>query len=124
MPPLLLLLPVGTDETTEYLPGRTASTWDVAKWLTVEGAPLDGEHDEAARYAEPVRLYREHDRQVADWRRWALHGERDATGAAQDRMGVALEDSLRATRRVIRQLGLVGQELPAELGHVDEGRPW
>lgn len=39
VPPLLLIFPVGDEETIEVLPGLTMNTWDAARWFTGE-APL------------------------------------------------------------------------------------
>lgn len=84
VPPILLVLPLGKEETVEVLPGEHRSTWAVAKWFGGQSAfpagdvdvprdPLVGSEDDNnawAATAPPVVFHADHDRFVADWS-WA-----------------------------------------------------
>jgi len=102
VPPLLLLVPVGTQEETEVLPECSRDSFRVAQWFAGE-VPFPGEDDAAyiASIADswrvagdsPLELYRAHDR-AATAEMWALAasgpGEReDFAGAAAALRGEA-----------------------------------
>lgn len=67
VPPLLLVFPLGEEESPEALPGEPASAWSALKWFTGEADRLPGD-TEATSDTVTVRLYRDHDRLVEEWR--------------------------------------------------------
>lgn len=67
VPPLLLIFPLGQEESLEILPGEGAPSWGALKWFTGESDRLPGD-TEAASATGTVRLYRDHDRLVEEWR--------------------------------------------------------
>ncbi len=84
--PLLLLFPVGTEDTIEVLPGRSVDTWAAAKWFSGEAifpTHWPDDHEKAWRElretALPLQLYREHERMLE--RRSAKISERDGQRA-------------------------------------------
>ena len=126
VPPLLLIFPFGNEQAVEFLPGRTAETWAAAQWFTGEAPEPDWDIESATttvvggwpqrltRYSQPVALYRQHDRYVADWARWRTFGdERD-----HERV-LSAEEMLASTREHMRSLDIVPPELPVELAHID-----
>lgn len=66
IPPVLLLFPLGREETTEVLPGQDADTWKALKWFTGEDSRLSSA-DLAHQDTQPVELYRKHDELLHDW---------------------------------------------------------
>lgn len=126
VPPLLLIFPFGSSSTVEHLPGQTADTWEAAQWFTGEAPPPGWEQTDSDtvvggwpqrfnRYSRPVALYRQHDRYVADWRKWATFGdEKD-----HDRV-LSAEEMLASTREHMRSLDIEPPALPADLAHVDQ----
>lgn len=67
VPPLLLIFPLGQEESLEALPGSPAPAWASLKWFTGESDRLPGD-TEATSDPATVRLYRDHDRLVEEWR--------------------------------------------------------
>lgn len=67
IPPAELLFPVGRERDVEVLPGERTDPWTALKWFNGESdrLPSDTEftQDNAA-----VRLYREHEQAVEEWR--------------------------------------------------------
>lgn len=144
--PVLLLFPIGRDETMQVLPSQEMGTWQALKWFAGEGDFLvrddagrwlpDPMHDRKASRAVP--LWRRQDEVLADWRRARMRAEaaRKAAdvpsvgdeeriahqhAAAQwDRAVEQAERELRAVRREIKDIGLTPTELTPNLRHVDD----
>lgn len=145
VPPLLLVFPIGQQETMEVLPGMAVDVWDAAKWFTGE-APLalewDEDHsvaqvlDHAAWEGNAAQLYREHDR-LLNARRETLNAagaarmrakgapdaeERDLhlqVAASEERHARELEQALRDHRAHMRRVGITPPALPTDLTHID-----
>jgi transcriptional regulator with XRE-family HTH domain len=121
VPPVLLMLPLGSEPTVQPTPGFSASTWDVAKWwagdiMSIEPGPQWGSFD--IDELQPVAIppfYREHDERVGDVyraRRASIDVERDSA--------VPLK-RLRDLRRSMTNAGVLPPELPDDLaGEVKE----
>ena len=119
--PVLLVLPLGRQETVGALPGRDIPTWEAAMWFCGGGelrqTPAGLEvfwNDDGV-----VPLFLEHQRLASD-----LH--EDQVGRA----GAVTDDDIKLWRGMVRQLrdmrsrlrkrGLAPPPLPAELANVDE----
>lgn len=104
VPPLLLILPVGSEPETEILPGRVAETWRAATWFTGE-TPLsvEPEYDEQGVFtgftqstqdfndwvlgARPLEMFREHERLLMNWRMELIHATGDMAAVAEAQPG-------------------------------------
>lgn len=95
VPPLLLILPVGSEPETEVLPGIVRDTWDAAQWFTGE-APFtrndSQDFNEWALGARPLDMAREHERLLMNWRMELSHatGDMAAVAEAQPESALAL----------------------------------
>ncbi len=135
VPPLVLVLPIGTHPTTEVLPGVAPPTWQAAKWFTGEAElPVqepDGTwQDTVGDPTWPTRYFREQDELVGRWRETDRRAA-DARSRAgrepswDERLERAeeelrrYEDLLRRHRSHMRDLGLDPGPLDAELAHID-----
>jgi hypothetical protein len=67
VPPLLLVFPLGQEESPEVLPDESAPVWAAAQWFTGESDRLPGD-TKTTSDTGVVRLYRDHDRLVEEWR--------------------------------------------------------
>lgn len=141
VPPVMLLLPVGDDQpTAEVLPGKIASTWAAARWVTGEGpfaADDAGEemtHEDLHEWqtgAVNLDRYRTHDQCVRDltsilrkvnnplFEQSATLSERKLWRESVD----GLEEVLRALRALMRQHGISVPQLPARLRYIDPQMP-
>jgi transcriptional regulator with XRE-family HTH domain len=131
VPPVQLLFPIGLEETAEVLPGEAVDTWSALKWFTGEASRLPGDApDEASEQgAEPVRLFRRHDRLVADW--WSNNRHLQklfVTTSGSPEEGIvrlasqtlqSIGDAIKEVRRDMRRRGLTPPPLEAELTYVD-----
>ncbi|KAB2344917.1 helix-turn-helix domain-containing protein [Actinomadura rudentiformis] len=125
-PPILLLIPLGQQETVKLAPEVTAATWDAVQWFAGLG-PTSGE--------TAVRLFLRHDRFVREYTfsarkaasAHAMHeGTADenlraahaATAQAADRAATIAEEIITEVRDDIRSRGLTPPPLPPELAHL------
>jgi transcriptional regulator with XRE-family HTH domain len=119
--PVLLVFPLGRQETVEALPGRDVPTWEAAMWFCGDGdLRLSTAGWEVLWNDGGVApLFLEHQRLAADLR-----------DEQTNRAGVPTDDDIQWWRGMMRQLrdmrsqlrkrGLVPPPLPAELANVDE----
>jgi transcriptional regulator with XRE-family HTH domain len=119
--PVLLVFPLGRQETVEALPGRDVPTWEAAMWFCGDGdLRLTAAGWEVLWNDGGVApLFLEHQRLAADLR-----------DEQTNRAGVPTGDDIKWWRGMMRQLrdmrsqlrkrGLVPPPLPAELANVDE----
>ena len=99
VPPLALMLPVGTAETAEILPGLERGTWEAAKWVTGEEMfPGDIKRGEVIVRVTDLALYRLHDR----------HEDDEIRASAAAAAALARAAALRSARESER-LALLGQ---------------
>jgi transcriptional regulator with XRE-family HTH domain len=137
--PLLLLFPVGAEETVEVLPGVAVPVFPAARWFTGEQPWPDGT-DEAAeawwRTSFPVVAFRDHAR-LANDHRFALRGAQNSRQRADraeseaeakayiqsaeghERTAAEIERQLRSIRKAIRDRTLTPPELASDLEHID-----
>ncbi|MFG3189249.1 helix-turn-helix domain-containing protein [Streptomyces omiyaensis] len=142
VPPVLLLFPLGEEDTTEVLAGQTVPTWDAFRWFVGEapfpgdagtpGGEIDPETGLAEWYenpwqegAAPVALWREHAERVKEWyavptrvRRLRLDEDEERQQRARD--WERAEDALRQTRNTMRMRGLRPPRLPEELADLEK----
>lgn len=126
VPPVLLLFPLGEEESVEVLPGRLTDTWSALKWFSGQG-DASADHRQSDL---PTQLWEAHEVATVTWFEAAdymikqqsfgvppadAHRNLLATRRLQ-------EDSLRAIRGRIRALELKPPALPAELSHLEEGQ--
>lgn len=138
VPPILLVLPLGQQETVEVLPGCSIDTWAAAKWFVGE-EPLPNVVDDTAwtQAAAPVGLYRDHDRFVLEWRiaqKTAAAARRRGSRASTvdekathedaaklaDRTAQVHANTVSDIRHRMREQELTVPTLPEELDHLDE----
>jgi transcriptional regulator with XRE-family HTH domain len=139
VPPVLLLFPVGQETGSDVLPGTSVDTWSAAKWFTGETEAIPGETEERQE-TEPVRLYREHEQVVEEWREvqrkikaflGAVGEEIDrvepephiASGRLWDAAATELrnsEDAIRGVRKRMRTHGLTPPSLEAEMARIEQ----
>lgn len=113
VPPVLLICPVGQEDSMEALPGQELSPWDAAKWFcgsaVLSGSP-DGLRLAPPSHRSAAYLFREHDRLTAElagvtremtWGRGEI--------ARLRRLGL---EALRSTRETMREQGLSPPPLP------------
>ncbi|MER5473745.1 helix-turn-helix transcriptional regulator [Streptomyces sp. NPDC002685] len=131
VPPVQLLFPVGLEETTEVLPHKSVDTWAGLQWFTGEASHLPGDAPDAAPVegAAAVRLFRRHDRLVAEWSNnnrqlqklfTAAPGSPEANMvrlASQTLQSIG--EALKEVREQIRRQGLKPPQLQADLAYVD-----
>lgn len=126
VPPILLLFPVGKRETVEALPDMVTSTADAMHWFTGERPGPSAKDWE--RFAAPILLWRQHDRQVSEYfnardevRRWNQLAPSDEldTQLRLQAIRERIEDDLRTTRAEMRRHGLTPPALPDELKQLD-----
>ncbi len=134
VPPLLLIFPIGRQQTVEVLPGVHAPAWPAALWFTGEEL-FPGE-----RYGEnnsPIEDFRAQDEAIESWRKWRKRADDHRAAAARtddpktradrlkqaelsdDTLDKIIERDLRLIREHIRGWGLDPGKLPAELAHID-----
>lgn len=125
--PLLLIAPVGRQETMEILPGLMAAPWDAIRWLEGEvdlqelpegqiKAVTPEDWDE-----QPLFLFGFHQRLIFRWRsaQKAIFDRPDQRGAWLAEIHQEVADELRRVRSRMRRLGLTPPPLPPELDDVD-----
>ncbi|MEV7011985.1 helix-turn-helix transcriptional regulator [Streptosporangium sp. NPDC051022] len=123
VPPLLLLFPLGRQESVEILPDYTAEVWQAARWFTSEKPfppklaceagelqlpPEDVESWEHG--ATPARAYREHDWLINQHSRAVTNASRARYTAAEDHKQV--QDAQR--KRDLIQEGIKGETPPSD----------
>lgn len=127
-PPLLLIFPVGHAPSVEVFPGARVRTWDAARWFTGE-APLPvgtpgSEWADGQRWADsPAALFRDHDGLVQQWVQANAALQRLQSAEAQElnmRLQGETVERLRGHRRLMRNLGVEPNALPAPLRHVED----
>ena len=117
VPPVVLILPIATDEDIEVLPGVHSGPWAVLRWFLGERPlaqrrtngtySLHSDHHSDLMWfdeqAQPIRLRRRHDELIADYWSWRAAaadpetGERAAERALSAARGVlAVRDEMRA----------------------------
>jgi transcriptional regulator with XRE-family HTH domain len=120
VPPLLLMVPVGTDD-FQPLPGVTEEPWESAMWITGEGLPpaLDDPTPEMAdqylSHLDYLGLYRQHSDLIGQWTR-ALHLPDPAVARAHMH---EVEKAIALVRASIRDRGGAPPRLPTELQSID-----
>lgn len=131
VPPAQLVFPVGLEETTEVLPGMPVDTWSALKWFTGESAHLPGDapDEDTEQGGEAVRLFRRHDRLVAEWRNSNRQlQELFVTTPGSPESNIVrlasqtlqnLGEGLKDVRRQMRRRGLTPPRLDPELTYVD-----
>lgn len=130
VPPVVLLFDIGGSESTEILPGREADTWAALAWFTGEAGELPGVPGSALEEGtEAVRLFRRHERLVAEWSDSNRQLQRlfvttpNSPEANIVRLASqslqSLGDALREVRGQMRRRGLTPPRLQAELAYVD-----
>lgn len=119
VPPLMLLMPVGTDGQIEVIPGRRVSTWEAAQWVTGE-SPFPGSADEETddfnawhRGGLPLELYRQHDELCAAWN--AEVKQLIVESSKDEQRLLPHERALGQLRRQMRRRGVLPPDLPPEL---------
>jgi 8-oxo-dGTP pyrophosphatase MutT (NUDIX family) len=138
--PVLLLFPLGQEDTAEVSPGKSLPTWDAIMWFAGEAQLVakDGELAARAAIGSPgdLGLFRTHQRLVAH-----ISERLQATAAGQpgpyyahllppdasasapsdpaEREIMDLIGALLQTRAFIRDRGLTPPRLPADLSHID-----
>lgn len=143
VPPLLLVFPIGHEDTIEVLPGVSVDTWEAAKWFTGEDAfphrrrvSEDGHTTDIGdpgdllesweEGAAPIRSFRAHEHYVREWKvaRQRLYRSRergDAQEASDAEQAVRnAEGTLWEERRRMRQDGLTPPPLPEPLQYLDD----
>jgi transcriptional regulator with XRE-family HTH domain len=140
MAPVQLMVPVGLEDNTEILPGRSARTWDVAMWITGErDYPGYADQDPAGvTYIGPqpeMGLFRQHETLLSEWHAasYALPKiqeseadfwfDPDGLPVTEDglKRAIALvRASLPAIRVQIRERGLVPPPLPRGLADLEQ----
>lgn len=118
VPPVLLIVPLGREESIRVLPDLVAPAWDVIKWWSGRIHRL-----EPGVYVESVEdfltlgtigFFNAHDEllhEIHQARRASIDVERD-TAVPRER--------LRDLRTNMRRAGLLPPELPDDLSHIDE----
>lgn len=115
VPPVLLLFPLGREETVEVLPGEHAGTLDALTWFTGSDDP-------------DIELFRTHKTLVEAWPPGQEGPVPTAlmTGAMTDgeerrwRQAVLIQQQLRQARAFIREHGLTPPGLPPDLAWIDD----
>lgn len=69
VPPILLLMPIGTETEVEVLPGHTASSWDAAKWFGGEMPLPPDERQSSHMNTDDWNAWAE------DWNKWAENSQ-------------------------------------------------
>lgn len=150
VPPVLLVAPLGYQETTEILPGREMPTFDAVLWQSGDARLLDDSSGDQTEYLYPederavVALYHEHEQLVGNLLRdgWpivtdalggklpVLTGENGETVLSAEEYVKSLSeyneltaDDLRQLRARMRERGLLPPALPAALEYIDSDRP-
>jgi len=119
VPPVLLLYPLGLDDTVELLPGKSAAPWDAIEWF--RGEPDYSDDMETGRkslrgFNSPILLWSEHHRhafEIDQCQVFIAHGGNPDEGAeenerllAEARKTCELHGlSLLRTRQEMRVLG-------------------
>jgi transcriptional regulator with XRE-family HTH domain len=121
VPPLLLMVPIGTDD-FQPLPGVTEEPWWSAMWITGEGLPpacdepAPGMADQYVGHLDYLGLYRQHTDLIGQWTR-ALHLPDPAVARAHMH---EVEKAIALVRASIRDRGGVPPRLPKELQSIDQ----
>lgn len=131
VPPVMLMLPIGSNEDVEILPGVHAGPWAAAEWIAGRsnlaqrwGSDEDvryGLHLDATDPAEfehnarPITLYRDHTAYVADFVEWRPVDTGKAMAAVKDLVRVRRE--MRETGLAVPELyGLIAEAVSAQEG--------
>ncbi len=126
VPPAMLLLPIGSPEDVEILPGVYADPWSAYRWMagTAPLAERNRDHytvrisggietmDYFADSARPITLYAECDQAMKDFGFWRSIGTESATEKAMNAVRELVN-----TRRELRKLGL---DVPELTGPISE----
>lgn len=123
VPPILLIYPVGREETTEVLPSQEVPSWSAAQWFSAENplpTKVNGEYvvssdayDAWQPAAAPVAYHQEQDKLVRAWN-WQSN-EPSFNEVISD-----VEKEIGVLRRSMRRAGIRPGDLPNNLRHVDE----
>lgn len=135
VPPLLLLLPLGEQDSFEAAPGKDVSTTEALRWFLGE-RPLPGttwEGLDTEDGSPTIARYRVHQQEVERWfgqqrnarliREGAL-GPQWTSADAERELAEAdrTVQNLRNLRQLMRAFDMTPPPLPPELAHVDGGR--
>jgi hypothetical protein len=126
--PILLLYPIGSAGSVEYLPGKTAAPWDAARWWADEASLSPGGAVSPAYRRSAGSLFRDHQQLLSELPPEVTRVDYLAAGAdqpggtkpAEQRMLAFTIRALRDIRLGIRELGLEPPELPPELKWLGE----
>ncbi len=141
VPPALLIVPLGREETAEILPGRQVATWPAFMWLggDIWSGAANGQTTLALGtpgWAE-IELFRDHEYALNEWSS-NLRDLKNAEISAQtaeteniknaiarraDHLTEALQNNerhIRVVRARIREEGLIPPPLPQALAHLEE----
>jgi transcriptional regulator with XRE-family HTH domain len=114
IPPIELLLPIGTEDAVRATPKLTIDPWTAALWFMGE-QPLPPVDDKTGydyrRAAEPVYAHRMHDAETTDAVMWS--GATDDGGRQHFRNAIRRLRDVRQLR--MRDAGMIPPPLPAEL---------
>lgn len=105
VPPIMLLFPLGLEQTTKPLPKDEQSTWAAVQWFMGAAAyPDDPDLAAWRQAAAPLDLYDSHSRWVTEWQAHQATGD-----VRQAQLALA---QIHLTRRSMSQLGLLLPPLP------------
>jgi transcriptional regulator with XRE-family HTH domain len=139
--PILLLFPLGHQDTIEVVPGEQVPVPDAAMWFTGEMSWPGSTDEEALRWMEisfPADLFRLHARYLAErenaleiaqaqrqtsrgpWPQ-AQRAAYEQAAAAQEAIVTTIERQIGSVRQAMRNWDLVPPDLGEELSHIDTG---
>lgn len=140
VPLLVLLFPVGTVEAVEPTPGEQVSPWEALRWASGEASlpsAASDAHEELKQNATEIRLYRDEARLVQEWQEaddmvlavWkdfaatsntTTHAAMRAQASSYEALKKQLADQIAGLRNEGRRMGVLFQELPDGLRHIDQ----
>jgi transcriptional regulator with XRE-family HTH domain len=124
VPPLLLMVPIGTDD-FQPLPGVSEEPWWAAMWIAGDGLPPEVDEpkpemaDQFLDHLDYLSLYRQHSDFVLQWTR-ALELPDPAVARAHMHQ---IEKAITIVRASIRDRGGVPPRLPQGLQGIDQRHP-
>lgn len=133
--PILLIYPLGTEPTTEALPGEHRRVWDALKWFTGSASfpaadadprpdPFKGTPEDDRAWgvnSAALMLHENHDHQVVSWLwengRVELVKNEDHLQDIRKRLA-DIERELAQLRKTMREQGFIPPPLPADLARL------
>lgn len=140
VPLLVLLFPVGAVEAVEPTPGEHVSPWEALRWASGESSlpsAAPDAYEELRQNATEIRLYREEARLIQEWQEadktvqavWkefaatsntTAHAAMHAQASSYEAVKRQLADKIATLRNEGRRTGVLLQELPEDLSHIDQ----